>query len=334
MTDDWERDLERLGGAVRPTGAVAGDVREVVRRRRRRRRTAGVAGVAAAVAAVVVTSTLVAGGSEPASGPEVAATASPSASPDLPHSTPPPTPPARFTCPRGLQLLQDAPPIADLAEQQAVVADILRVTGPMSSVRVLVAQPTALGVVVLVQPGLADATQLLEDLGASYVHDWDPGGPSVGLDEDGQVRQVLQWQLEPVVHHLNRVTHDRPGNAGLALWQDAGAVVLQWQAPVPAEIEALAGVLPSGVEVQVWPVTYSDGDVRRAQDRLPDVLVERGLREEWTSSYGCADHSGLVVGMVPPLGDRATLEDDLTRALGMPVLVVPEQRPVERGLAR
>jgi hypothetical protein len=155
---------------------------------------------------------------------------------------------------------------------------------------------------------------------------------SVGVDADGQIRQVLQWLLQPAISDVRRATRSLPGDAGLALWQDAGAVLLQWKAPVPQELLALAGVRPDGVEVIVEPVDYSQQDMQRAARQLQAVLRERGLRDRWSSSYGCGDGSGLVVGIVPPLTDRAELQADFTEALGLPVMVVPEERPVPQGL--
>ncbi len=37
-----------------------------------------------------------------------------------------------------------------------------------------------------------------------------------------------------------------PGSAGLAFWQEAGAVLLSWKAPLPDEIAALEGQRPDG----------------------------------------------------------------------------------------
>jgi hypothetical protein len=101
----------------------------------------------------------------------------------------------------------------------------------------------------------------------------------------------------------------------------------------PPRVLALAGVRPDGVEVIVEPVDYSQQEMQRAQRRLQTVLHERGLRDRWSSSYGCGDGSGLVIGIgiVPPLTDRAELQADLTNALDLPVMVVPDERAVPRG---
>ncbi|WP_435741889.1 hypothetical protein [Nocardioides sp. SYSU DS0663] len=59
-----------------------------------------------------------------------------------------------------------------------------------------------------------------------------------------------------------------------------------------------------------------------------------GLRDRWSSASACGDGSGLVVGIVPPLTDRPELRAELTEALGLPVMVVPEDRPIPLGPAR
>jgi hypothetical protein len=322
--DELRDALQRMSGAVRPTAGAADTVHAGVRRSRRRRALGTIIGTAGLVMAIAAGGHALAG-SDP--GPRQVqpepATSSPSAKGEL------------FECSTESRVLSDTTTIADLEQQQRIV----RRLSALSSVRVRHAGPSPLGVVALVVDDSGDldshadpavVTQL-QELGAAHVFEWDPSMASVGVDADGQIRQVLQWLLQPAISDVRRATRSLPGDAGLALWQDAGAVLLQWKAPVPQELLALAGVRPDGVEVIVEPVDYSQQDMQRAARQLQTVLRERGLRDRWSSSHGCGDGSGLVVGIVPPLTDRAELQADFTEALGLPVMVVPEERPVPQG---
>ena len=108
-------------------------------------------------------------------------------------------------------------------------------------------------------------------------------------------------------------------------------MVVRWKTPIPPEVEALAGERPNGVRVEVWPADYSSADVRRAQDALQDWLERTDIRDRWSLSYGCSDGTGLVVGITPPLTDRDQLQEEISEAVGMPTMVVEEERPVPRG---
>jgi hypothetical protein len=326
--DKLREALQRMSGAVRPTANAGDSIHAGVRRSRRRRALGTVIGTVIGTAGLVI---VVAAGGHALAGSGAAprrvqpepATSSPS-----PHAQP-------FECSRESRVFGDAKPIADLDQQQEVVRRLYA----LSSVQVRYAAPSPLGVVALVVDHSGDldsyadpavVTQL-QEVGAAHVFEWDPSIASAGVDADGQVNQVLSWLLDPAIRDVRRATRGLPGDAGLALWQDAGSVLLQWKAPIPQEVLDLAGVRPDGVEVIVEPVEYSQRDIRRAQRRLQTVLRERGLRDRWSTSYGCGDGSGLVVGMVPPLADRSELRADLTEALGLPVMVVPEERPVPAG---
>lgn len=330
MTDGSENELRdallRMSVAVRPMGSAAETIHAGVRRSRRRRALSTIVGTAGLVAAVAAGSYSLAG---PGTGPRQVqpdpATSSPSGHGDL------------FRCSTESRVVNDPPTITDLEQQQAIVRQLLA----LSSVQVRHAAPSPLGVVALVVDDSGDpdshadpvVVAQLQEAGAAHVFEWDPSMASVAVDADGQVLRVLQWLLQPAIDDVRRATRGLPGNAGLALWQDAGAVLLQWKTPVPREVLALAGVRPDGVEVLVEPVSYSRQDIRRAMGRLPNVLRERGLWGRSSSSYSCADGSGLVVGIAPPPTDRAELEADLTElqadlteALGLPVTVISEDR--------
>ncbi|MDO9494558.1 MAG: hypothetical protein Q7J48_02545 [Nocardioides sp.] len=323
--DDLRDALQRMSGALRPTVGAADTIHAGVRRSRRRRALGTVVGTAGLVIAIAAGGYALAG-SDTGSRQLQPATA----------SSPPPSasdPGELFECATEHPVFTTTPPpIPDLVEQQRTVRQLYAI----SSVQVRHAAPSHLGVVALVADNNVDpdsyanpyfVTQL-RAAGASHVYEWDPSIASAGVDADGQVRVVLGRLLDPAISDVRRATRGLPGDAGLALWQDAGAVLLQWKAPIPQEVLDLAGVRPDGVEVLVEAVRYSEQDVRRAQERLQSVLRERGLRERWSSSYGCGDGSGLVVGMVSPVTDRPALQEDLTEALGLPVMVVPEEQPV------
>lgn len=320
--DELREALRRMSGAARPTAGAADTIHVGVRRSRRRRALGAIVGTAGLVVAVVAGAHALAGsGPGPRQVRPEPATSSKSAQSEL------------FECPTQSRALTGTRTIADLGRQRQIV----RRLSALSSVQVRYAAPTSLGVVALVIDASGDpdlyadpaVVTRLQEAGAAHVFEWDPSLASVDVDADGQVRGVLQSLLRPAIRDVRRATRGLPGDAGLALWQDAGAVLLAWKAPVPQKVLALAGVRPDGVEVIVEPVDYSRQDLQRAQRRLLRVLRERGLRSRWASSGGCGDGSGLVVGMVPPLTDRAELQADLTRALGCPVMVVSEERAVD-----
>lgn len=317
--DEWRTELVRMSAAVRPAEGATELIRAGVRRSRRRRALGAVAGGVAAVTALAVGGSVVAGvGADPVGMLPGSVTTSPSAS--------------LFECETESKALGPGPGIADLSEQERVVERLLAI----SSVQVRHAAPSPLGVVAFVDDASGDMDAYadpavvtgLKNAGAAHVYEWDPSLASAGTEADEMVGLVVGWLLEPAVRDVRRATRGLVGAAGIALWKDAGAVLVQWKAPMPAEVQALAGVRPDGVTVVVEPVTYARRDIARAQQQLEGVLRARNLRDRWSSSSACADGSGLVVGMVPPLDDRAQLQADFSEELGLPVMIVPEERAV------
>lgn len=314
--EDWMRGMRDWAGGIRPVGDVVGTVGDGVRRRRRQR--AGV--VAGTCAAVLVAATAVG----------VAALPGPAGD----RRTPPAPAAAEFSCPTESRIFTERPPIADLDEQERVVERI----GRLSSVWVRHAEPTALGVVALVGDASGDeglradpqVADRLRRLGVAHVYEWDPTISSAGVDAAGQVERVVGWSLDPAYRDVRRATRGIPGSGGIAYWNEAGAILVSWKAPVPAQVAALVGTRPDGVRVVVDAVRYSERDVRRAQDRLQDWLVESGLRDDWTSSFACGDRSGLIVGMNPRVARRTALAERISEAVGMPTMVVSEE-PWEEG---
>jgi hypothetical protein len=240
------------------------------------------------------------------------------------------TPPAAgrspFACPRSLEL--PTPPFPDPAVQRRVAERVAELDFP----RVRHAAPTALGVVALVDDLIGDAdlradpavAERLARFGVAHTYEWDPSSSGVGIDRAGQVRRVLQWELAPAMRQVRHATRHARGSAGLAVWAEAGAIVLRWKAPVPPQVRDLAGAAAGGAHVVVRSTTYSHTDVRRAQRRLSSWLRETGRQRQWSSAAACADGSGLVVGLSPSVADRPGLAEEIGAAVGMPVHVVPE----------
>ncbi|RNL77703.1 hypothetical protein EFL95_17005 [Nocardioides marmorisolisilvae] len=213
----------------------------------------------------------------------------------------------------------EPPPIdpASLAEQRAVIDRIK--AKDWSGFRIIGAVPTHLGVFAAVDNYDA-AKKALEPEGVRMV--------SVAADElgdlNGQAVNAIQELLEPAVNDITRATKGVPGYASLALWQDAGAVVVDWKAPIPTEIEALAGVRDDGVTVMIQSVRYSEKETRAAQQRVSDAFEHHRVDAKWTMTDRCQDGSGVVVGIEPDsIGTRkAALETELSDIAGVPVHVV------------
>jgi len=327
MSDErWMAELTTqvrlVATAVEPTTDAPATVHARLERLRRRRAVATVVGSAALVVLLGLGIPVLL----PArSGPDGSPTPAPPA-------TSPTAGASSFTCPQGLDFLTDPPPIPDRVDQQRVVDQLAGI----DSVRVRHAEPTALGVVALVQDDSGDldfwadpeVADRLSRLGVARVYEWDPTASGSGVDAAAQVRQVLGWELDPVMRDVRRAVRGVPGSAGFAFWPEAGAIVVQWKAPLLPEVRALAGTRPGGVRVEVRSTVYSDADMRRAQRRLQDWLQDTGRRDQWSSAVGCADGSGLVIGMLPRVAAESGLAKEIANAVGMPVLVVPETRPI------
>ncbi len=64
--------------------------------------------------------------------------------------------------------------------------------------------------------------------------------------------------------------------------------------------------------------------------RVIRAIRGREIDADWSVTHGCADGSGLVVGIEPSSlrGRRASLQARLSKAADMPVFVVPEPAPM------
>jgi len=337
----WSAELTRLAGSVQPTPEAAASVRAGIKRRQSRRTALAVAGSAAAV--VVVASSAFALSRPSAQDPvtPAASTSSPASPSGTPSSSPSTSPsysiweePAPGDCPQYNKVFDPdaAPPILDLAAQQQLVAQLEKTR--FQGFEVHRAEPTPIGVgVLVVTDDVPAARELLErEYGAAMVGGWNPHAPApgFGIDLHTSIDQMLGWELDPVVRWVQGQARGYAGSAGIALWRDAGAVLLQWKDPVPAEIVALAGSRPNGVEVVVEGVRYSDRETLDAGRRVFDAFRSGEVEGKVSMTSGCGDQSGLVVGIPPGvLGDRKEEFERLLEPIaGMPVTVVEEEMPV------
>ncbi len=234
-----------------------------------------------------------------------------------------------FSCPKLSRVFRDAAPIRELDRLQDIVTRVEHTAWDGFAVRR--AEATNLGVVALVTGELDEARGRLREVGVAHVYRWDPSVASVGVDGPGQVQQVLQWLLDPAGRELRAAYRGVGGFEGVAYWQAAGAVLLQWKAPIPPKVQSLAGLRSDGVRVIVEPTRYSARDFRAASAKVIGAIRAGRVDAEWSSTYGCGDGSGLVVGIEPASlgGDRrSSLQTQLTAVANMPVYVVPEEAPV------
>ena len=293
--------------------AFAEALRAGIRRRQRRRAVVAVVGSVAVVAAMAGTGFVLARPSPDKTSTPAVATSSTAAE-------------ALFSCPELHRVFTDpVPPISDLAEQQATIASIEATAWEGFTIERTA--PSPLGVVAMVEGDLAGARSALGAVGVQIVYDWDPQLDGGGM---GYLDWVIQWRLDAVVHELAEARRGIDGYAGVALWQEAGAVVLDWKAPIPPEIEALAGVRPDRVTVIVRPTDYSSRELAHARGLVMKAFDSGALSGRWTSLSSCPDASGVVVGIQPPLSEerRAELQYLLSTIAGIPVMVVPQEPAV------
>jgi len=168
-----------------------------------------------------------------------------------------------------------------------------------------------------------------------------PCGPNLATDEvdpsapapTSAAGQQLQARLDAVAQQVEALTAGWNGYADVALWQDAGAILLQWKAPVPDRVTALADRdWANGVRVVVHAVPYSMSELLRAQSRADETT--------WTAyqislTAPCGDDSGLEVGIDPQHwpADPAAVRDRLTALVGVPVALEKDSVSVAVGQA-
>lgn len=301
------------------------DIAEPVSRRHPLRATAGALGVVAMVAAVTAAAVVIAhdDGSPPQGQKSQAG--------DSPSETPPSTPALKvspnFDCGHGggrVDIFSSVPPPIDsasLAEQQSLAARIK--TRDWSGFTIVTTEPTHLGLVVFVDRNWDAANKALLPEGVRMV--------ALPAEEVGSVHdQAMSFLDDPLGHAIEAFRHRTRGIDGYhsaAVWPDAGAIVIDWKAPIPDEVMALAGKGDDGVEVIVQPSRYSEKDLNAGTQRVQDAIEAETVDAKWTSMTGCDDGSGIVVGIQKQsIGDRKDeLEKQLTAVAGMPVHVNPEE---------
>lgn len=239
---------------------------------------------------------------------------------------PPPDPSAAvpaaddlFSCDRSLT--RTAEPPADLVEQGGISEWAGGYVGDGYVVRRTAS--SRLGLIALVSGDLAKARAELAPRGVALVERWrDPQGD---VNPVAQVTEVVAARLAPVVRAVRRATRGLEGGYEVVPWIAGGAVVVQWRPPVPGAVSALAGERPDRVRVLVEEVPLSRRQVDDAAAAIEDA---DDLGVTVTATYGCADGTGLVVGVSPDtdLADRPALQERLAAVAGVPVLVVPLEK--------
>lgn len=322
--DEWMDSLR--GARLEPTAAAQQRIAEEVRRRRRRRRTVAL-GVAGAVTALGVG---VAAVLLPLSEDRTVVT-------DVPSPTAPTSgseaPDGLFSCATENMVFadEDLPPTgrttSDLQEWKRVYAEIT--AAEFDGFAIHRAEILQIGVVVLATGDLDEARRVLVgEYGVAVVQQWPPQWR--GMDEQDLLDLTVQWALDPVLATARRRTRGIPGSAGFASWTSTAAILVQWKQPVPAEVLALEDIVfKTGGRIVVKGVRYSSREVRQAQRRVHRAARLGEINAEVSMSYGCQDGEGLIVGVAPETleGRRAALQDQLAEIAGMPVMVVPEERP-------
>ena len=297
MTNDeismnWE---DRLRSSIRSTRAVSAVVplvEHVVSRRRVRRRLLSAAGAATAAAIVAVSVGLL------GNAPTTAARPGPVAPLSVPAT-------ADFACDNSG--FGDAT-IDELEQQQDIAAAALLVDDERFTV--LRAEPSALGVVAVVSGDVDAAREALPAV-QMIVADIPE------LAEIGDTIMGVQSLLKPVSQQIHRAIGEDPGFLQTAFWNEAGAVVVAYKAPIPETVEALAGTRPNGVQVLIQPTRYGGADLDRASLTLMNAA---DLKVTVVSQ--CSDGSGLKVGVESLEGDdKAVVAANLSERVGIPVEV-------------
>ncbi|MDO7868418.1 hypothetical protein [Nocardioides jiangxiensis] len=214
---------------------------------------------------------------------------------------------------------QPSPELPDRDEQDRIEEAVAQASGP--GWRVLATMSTHLGVVALVDGDVTAARGALAPRGVARVV-----RPSRRPDVTfvDQVDALQAAPLGPVVRRLERGLRGRPGWGDVTPWAEKEAVVIQWKAPVPKYVRALAGRLPDGVNVAVLEARFSQVDLLWAARRIhgaADTLDAKVVR-----IGQCDDLSGLRVGMPPEevRVRRDELAAELTHLAGLPVEVVAD----------
>ncbi|TCJ29856.1 hypothetical protein [Nocardioides jejuensis] len=234
---------------------------------------------------------------------------------------------ALFSCPEEHPVFtRHVPPIMDRGVQEEAAAWMRGATGP--GWRLVFAEPTRLGLLGFIDGDLAAARASLVPRGVTHVYRRDMGPEfGDGKDRKALVEQGLGWALEKPMHDVRHALRGLPDDGDFAYWPEAGAIFVQWKAPLPKQVAALAGTKVDGAEVMVEETPYSSRELARAQDRIFDKRYEKQVDASFTFAGTCGDLSGVVLGVDPKtLGDRAPeLQEKLSAIAGVPIHVIPEE---------
>ncbi|WP_244930416.1 hypothetical protein [Nocardioides sp. W7] len=229
-----------------------------------------------------------------------------------------------FTCDRTFTRASEPP--ADLVEQGGISEWAGGYVGDGYVVRRAASSP--LGLIALVSGDVARARTELVPRGVSVVAPWqDPQGDA---NPFAQVTEVVAQRLAPVAREVRREVRGLEGGYDVVPWVAGGAVVVQWRAPVPGVVQALAGERADRVRVILEEVPLSRHQVDRAAAAIEEA---DDLGVEVTATSGCAGGTGLVVGVPPDteIDDRPALQERLAGVAGVPVLVVPLEAAAAPG---
>jgi hypothetical protein len=204
-------------------------------------------------------------------------------------------------------------------EQRALISEIE--DARFDGFEVVYAEPNPLGVVALVTGDLAAAHAALTDRGVSMV--WAVADDA--QQNHSQAMQAVQQQLDAAVEDVTRARAGLPGYGQTAIWQEAGAVVVTWRAPVPKRIEELERAREDRAQVVVLPIEYSTREMLRAVDRATDAFQSGSLRGTWYDAQPCDDGSGIRLGVPAGIVHDDALRRRLASVAGMPVVLVPGQ---------
>jgi hypothetical protein len=204
------------------------------------------------------------------------------------------------------------PVIPRLATQYDVAAAALALAAP--GFVVVLAAPTHLGVVALVDGDLAAARRALPRV--SHVVPLTPR-LRVLADPDQQLLATVATLLAPAVRDLERVTARLGGGRAIVPWVAGGSIVVGWSSPVPARIRALAGERADGVRVIVEEGGYSASRMQGAVHRAVRALRRIGVRGP-IDGFPCLDGSGIQLS-VEAGRSRSEIERVVGRVVAMPV---------------
>lgn len=232
---------------------------------------------------------------------------------------------ALFACPAKHPVFtRHVPPVMHIQDERAKAERIAGLKGEGWSVAF--AEPTRLGVMAFVDGDLGAAEPELRAAGVTGVWPRDQGPEFPEADRADLVRLALNEALEKPMSEVRRATRGLPRDGDFAFWSSAAAIYVQWKAPLPPEVAALAGIRPDGIEVVVDETLYAPRDLHVGMNLIFDAAQRGEIEADLTSGSTCGDLSGVLIGVEPgSLGERGPrLQEELARIAGVPVHVIPQ----------